>query len=84
MRYELLSLSEVCWTKLTGDSEQAPTYPLGFGLSVGATVLGAMIPATVHWILLRRENQRRDRVDAYSPEKLGEMNEESLHFRFTL
>lgn len=70
--------------------EQAPTCPLGFGFSVGATVLGAMIPATVHWWLMRRENERREAVGAdevaerYTPEELGEMGEDSPLFRYTL
>ncbi|RDW58152.1 hypothetical protein BP6252_13563 [Coleophoma cylindrospora] len=71
-------------------ASEAPTYPLGFGFSVGATVLGAMIPATVHWVLLRRENRRRDLVSEeetkarYSNEELAEMGEDSPLFRFTL
>ncbi|KAL4800866.1 major facilitator superfamily domain-containing protein [Aspergillus venezuelensis] len=70
--------------------EQAPVYPLGFGFSVGATVLGAMIPATLHWWLMRRENARREGVDVqqvkgkYTAEELGEMGEGSPLFRFTL
>ena len=69
---------------------QAPVYPLGFGFSVGATVLGAMVPATVHWWLMRRENRRREGADLqevkgkYTPEELGEMGEGSPLFRFTL
>lgn len=71
------------------DSE-APTYPLGFGFSVGATILGAMIPATIHWWLLRKENARRDQagndeaMSKYTPAELGEMGESSPLFRFTL
>lgn len=71
-------------------ASEAPTYPLGFGFSVGATVLGAMIPATVHWFLLRKENKRRECVDAvavaekYTPAELGEMGENSPLFKFTL
>jgi MFS family permease len=71
-------------------SSQAPVYPLGFGFSVGATVLGAMIPATIHWFLMRRENRRRDMLHveeikaAHTPKELGEMGEESLLFRYSL
>lgn len=71
-------------------ASEAPLYPLGFGFSVGATVLGAMIPATIHWWLMRRENRKRDAMDqiqvaaSYTPEKLGEMGEQSPLFRFTL
>lgn len=71
-------------------AEQAPVYPLGFGFSVGATVLGAMIPATVHWWLMRRENSKRDQIDItqiqskYTPAELGEMGEHSPLFRYTL
>lgn len=71
-------------------AEQAPVYPLGFGFSVGATVLGAMIPATIHWWLMRRENKRRDQTDTtqihseYTPAELGEMGEHSPLFRYTL
>lgn len=70
-------------------ASEAPTYPLGFGFSVGATVLGAMIPGTIHWILLKRENARRNNMDMeevkriYSNEQLGEMGEDSPLFRFT-
>ncbi|CAK4033748.1 mfs nicotinic acid transporter [Lecanosticta acicola] len=38
---------------------QAPVYPLGFGFSVGCTILGAMVPATLHWWLLRRANRKK-------------------------
>lgn len=71
-------------------ASEAPTYPLGFGFSVGATVLGALIPATSHWWLLRRENRRRgglavDDIHAqHTSAELGEMGEDSPLFRFTL
>ena len=71
-------------------AEQAPVYPLGFGFSVGATVLGAMIPGSVHWYLMRRENMRRDRMDTsdiqstHTPAQLSEMGEDSPLFRYTL
>ncbi|KAI5895711.1 MFS general substrate transporter [Schizophyllum commune H4-8] len=71
-------------------AEQAPTYPLGFGFSIGATVLGAMIPCMINWYLLRRENRRRDAMDpavikeTYTEEQLSEMGEDSPLFRFTL
>ncbi|EQB57364.1 major facilitator superfamily transporter [Colletotrichum gloeosporioides Cg-14] len=70
--------------------EQAPVYPLGFGFSVGATVLGAMIPATIHWCLMRRENERRDTLDydrilsEHSQEELSSMEENSPLYRYTL
>lgn len=70
--------------------EQAPYYPLGFGFSVGATVLGAMIPATTHWWLLRRANNKRDAMDSdavlaeYTPEQLKKMEEYSPAYRYTL
>ncbi|KAK5653052.1 hypothetical protein OQA88_9338 [Cercophora sp. LCS_1] len=69
---------------------QAPTYPLGFGFSVGATILGAMIPATIHFLLMRRENKRRDAMDQeevmgkYTASELGEMGENSPLFRYQL
>ena len=69
---------------------QAPVYPLGFGFSVGATVLGAMIPATLHWWLLKRENRRRDGMDRdqvlakYTTEQLSKMEEYSPLFRYVL
>ncbi|KAL7418667.1 hypothetical protein Q5752_006350 [Cryptotrichosporon argae] len=68
---------------------QAPTYPLGFGFSVGATVLGAMIPATIHYVLLRRDNRRRDALDQneimekYTHEELSKMEEYSPLFRYS-
>jgi hypothetical protein len=71
-------------------AEQAPVYPLGFGFSVGATVLGAMIPGSIHWYLMRRENMRRDRMDTsgiqstHTPAQLSEMGEDSPLFRYTL
>ncbi|KAJ5579945.1 Major facilitator superfamily domain general substrate transporter [Penicillium hispanicum] len=71
-------------------SSEAPVYPLGFGFSVGATVIGAMIPASIHWYLLKKENKRREGMDVgeiertYSPEELGEMGEDSPLFRFVL
>lgn len=71
-------------------AREAPYYPLGFGFSVGATALGAAVPATAHWWLMRRENARRDRLDPaevrgrYTGAELGEMGEDSPLFRFTL
>ena len=71
-------------------ANEAPVYPLGFGFSVGATILGAMIPATIHWFLMRRENCRRDTLDVkeikatHTPGELGEMGEDSLLFRYSL
>ncbi|KAL1759715.1 major facilitator superfamily domain-containing protein [Schizophyllum commune] len=68
-------------------AEQAPTYPLGFGFSIGATVLGAMIPCMINWYLLRRENRRRDAMDpavikeTYTEQQLSEMGEDSPLFR---
>ncbi|KAK3044282.1 hypothetical protein LTS18_001708, partial [Coniosporium uncinatum] len=71
-------------------AEQAPVYPLGFGFSVGATVLGAMIPATIHWWLMKRENKKRDALDVtevqdtYTPTELSEMGEDSPLFKYRL
>ncbi|EMC93930.1 hypothetical protein BAUCODRAFT_124680 [Baudoinia panamericana UAMH 10762] len=71
-------------------ASEAPVYPLGFGFSVGCTVLGAMIPATLHWWLLRRTNAQRDRTDAesvkatHTPQELSELGENSPLFRFSL
>ncbi|KAI0378181.1 major facilitator superfamily domain-containing protein [Hypomontagnella monticulosa] len=71
-------------------ASEAPTYPLGFGFSVGATVLGAMIPATIHWWLMRRDNAKRDQMaiaevhEQYTQEELSEMGENSPLFRYTL
>lgn len=70
-------------------ASEAPTYPLGFGFSVGSTVFGAMVPATLHWWLLRRENGRRQAlqeadVQKYSPANLAETGEDSPVFRFAL
>lgn len=70
--------------------EQAPVYPLGFGFSVGATILGGMLPATVHWWLLRRDNKRREAMDRdrvlaeHTPEQLSKMEEYSPLFRYIL
>ncbi|VUC23760.1 unnamed protein product [Clonostachys rosea] len=69
---------------------QAPVYPLGFGFSVGATVLGAMIPATIHWWLMRRDNKKRAEMDQdqiltqYTAEELASMEEKSPLYRYTL
>lgn len=71
-------------------AEQAPVYPLGFGFSVGATVLGAMIPATIHWWLMKRDNLRKDAMDIdqvlaeKSPQELSTMEEYSPLYRYTL
>ena len=49
-----------------------------------------MIPATVHWYLMRKENKRRDGLDVgeiertHTTEELGEMGENSPLFRFVL
>lgn len=71
-------------------AEQAPVYPLGFGFSVGATILGAMIPATTHWWLMKRENKKRDAMDMdrvlseQSSEELSNLEEYSPLYRYTL
>ncbi|KAL1893745.1 hypothetical protein Sste5346_006248 [Sporothrix stenoceras] len=71
-------------------ASEAPTYPLGFGFSIGATVLGAMIPATWHWWRMRRANAKRAALDVdavqaeYTPAQLSEMGENSPLFRYTL
>ncbi|KAE9404114.1 MFS general substrate transporter [Gymnopus androsaceus JB14] len=71
-------------------ASEAPTYPLGFGISIAATVIGAMLPCMINWYLLRRENLRRDTLDEkairtqYSPEELSDMGEDSPLFRYTL
>ncbi|KAH7308437.1 major facilitator superfamily domain-containing protein [Stachybotrys elegans] len=71
-------------------AEQAPVYPLGFGFSVCATVLGAMIPATIHWWLMRRENKKREVLDAdrmlaeHTADELSSMEEYSPLYRYTL
>lgn len=71
-------------------AKEAPTYPLGFGFSVGATVLGAMIPATIHWWLMRKENRRRDLLaDSCATEDHGSAaldtkGENAPSFRYTL
>lgn len=44
--------------------DEAPTYPLGFSFSVGATVPGTMIPATIQWWLKKRGNRKRDGLAA--------------------
>lgn len=70
--------------------EQAPVYPLGFAFSVGATILGAMIPATTHWWLMKRENKKRaamnedDVLREYTPEQLASMEEYSPLYKYTL
>lgn len=71
-------------------ADQAPTYPLGFGFAIGATVLGVMTPCMINWFLLRRENIRREKLDAtvihetYTQEQLQSMGEYSPLFRYTL
>lgn len=72
-------------------NSQAPSYPLGFGFSVGATVPGAVLPATTHnWWLLRWANAKRavadeGEVEARSSDTdLSEMGEESPFFQYTL
>ena len=49
-----------------------------------------MIPATIHWYLMRKENKCRDGLNiaeverTYTAEELGEMGEDSPLFRFVL
>jgi hypothetical protein len=49
-----------------------------------------MIPATIHWYLMRKENKRRDSLDVaeiertYTTEELGDMGENNPLFRFVL
>ena len=69
---------------------EAPTYPLGFGFSVGATALGAMIPATIHYTLMKRDNKRRDMISddeiraKYTDKQLSELEEYSPTFRYSI
>lgn len=49
-----------------------------------------MIPATIHWYLLRKENKRRNSLDieetegSYTTDELAEMGEDSPLFRYVL
>lgn len=69
---------------------QAPVYPLGFGFTIGCTVIGAMVPASIHWWLMKRENVKRGKIgemqvrNQYSQKELSEMGEDSPLFRYTL
>jgi hypothetical protein len=70
-------------------ASEAPVYPLGFGFSVGCTVLGAMVPATLHWFLLRGDNLRREKLGdektcEYTSQELSDLGELSPAFRYSL
>ena len=49
-----------------------------------------MLPATIHWYLMRRDNFDKDKEDTtevaqkYTPAELGEMGEYSPLYRYTL
>jgi hypothetical protein len=70
--------------------EQAPKYPLGFGFSVGATIVGAMIPTSIHWWLIKCDNQRKYAMDKdailaeQTASELSKMEEYSPLYRYTL
>ncbi|KAG7783278.1 hypothetical protein KL910_005339 [Ogataea haglerorum] len=68
---------------------QAPYYPLGFGFSVGCTVLGAMIPCMCNYFYLRSQNRKRDalsqeEVDKFSLEELSELGDMAPTYRYVL
>ncbi|KAG7878674.1 hypothetical protein KL938_003817 [Ogataea parapolymorpha] len=68
---------------------QAPYYPLGFGFSVGCTVLGAMVPCMCNYFYLRSQNKKRDalsqeEIDKFSLEELAELGDRAPTYRYVL
>jgi hypothetical protein len=70
-------------------ANQAPKYPLGYGLSLGVIVL-AIVSAVILRVALARINKKRDEMDVdaimekYSEVELMDMGDASPLFRYTL
>jgi hypothetical protein len=69
--------------------DQAPQYWLGYGISLGIVVMGA-VSAQVLRIYLQRENKKRDAIPLeeihakYTEAQLEDMGDASPLFRYTL
>lgn len=61
-------------------TEQAPRYPVGFGVGLAFGVVGG-IAVTVYYLYLRNENRRRDKMQSsggsktYTREELERMQD---------
>lgn len=60
-------------------TNEAPYYPLGFGFSIGISILGAIVPALINYFYLRNKNKKLDAAEGDL-----EGTQEQTHFRYTL
>ncbi|KAL4797764.1 major facilitator superfamily domain-containing protein [Aspergillus venezuelensis] len=69
-------------------SSQAPTYPVGFGISMGMLAVFGCIWPIIYWVILRRINAKRAAMNEtevrmrYTNEELADMGDLSPLFRY--
>lgn len=69
-------------------SSQAPTYPVGFGISMGMLAVFGCIWPVIYYFILKRINAKRAAMDEneirarYTEEELSEMGDMSPLFRY--
>ncbi|OJI99433.1 hypothetical protein ASPVEDRAFT_60462 [Aspergillus versicolor CBS 583.65] len=69
-------------------SSQAPTYPVGFGISMGMLAVFGCIWPVIYYFILKRINAKRAAMDEneirsrYTEEELSEMGDRSPLFRY--
>ncbi|KAK4686269.1 hypothetical protein P7C73_g3857, partial [Tremellales sp. Uapishka_1] len=69
-------------------ANQAPTYKVGFGTSLAATGVGALLVPIVYWFVIGRINKKRENMSVdeisaqYSTEELQEMGDLSPLYRY--
>ncbi|KAF9873486.1 putative pantothenate transporter [Colletotrichum karsti] len=68
---------------------QSPTYPVGFGISLGMLSVFGVIWPVVYWLILKRINARRAAIPLeeiharYTDQELSEMGDRSPLFRYS-
>lgn len=71
-------------------AEQAPKYPVGFGVSLGFVLVAGLITSLGMRFTLKRINHNRDQISEadvrakYTQEELSEMGDKSPLFRYPL
>lgn len=68
-------------------ANESPTYPTGFGITIGFIVVGGLIWPLCYWAWLKRINAKRaaipeEEIAKYTPQQLSDMGDNSPLFRY--
>ncbi|KAL4935203.1 hypothetical protein BDV06DRAFT_133621 [Aspergillus oleicola] len=69
-------------------SSQAPTYPVGFGISMGMLAIFGCVWPVIYWVILKQVNAKRAAMDEnevrmrYTEEELADLGDLSPLFRY--